>query len=138
MQRSDFTFFFELPVRWGDMDAYGHVNNVAYLRYFESARIGYMEHLRDRFGFVHEPHQRIILADIQCAFRQQLHYPAELEIGQHTSRIGSSSFDLSGAIYRRGEEQAVATSKAVLVWFDFATQRPAALSPALRDILERA
>ena len=42
MQRADFKHFIELPVRWGDMDAFGHVNNVQYRRYLESGRVAYI------------------------------------------------------------------------------------------------
>ena len=122
MQRSDFRHFYEMPVRWGDLDAFGHVNNVQFIRFLESGRVAYVEDVLGMPVGVGTG-ENIILADLQCAFRSQLEYPGVVEVATRVSRLGSSSFDLTAAIYRRGEAQAAATSKGVLVWFDFDAQR---------------
>jgi acyl-CoA thioester hydrolase len=101
MQRSDFTHFLELPVRWGDMDAFGHVNNVQYMRYLESGRVAYVEEVTQTPLEVNE---NVILADIQCSFIQQLHYPCTVEVATRTNRLGRSSFQIICAIYRKGED----------------------------------
>ncbi len=133
MQRSIFKHFLELPVRWGDMDAFGHVNNVQYMRYLESARVAYLEAvLRQRMDSSGES---IVLADIQCSFLRQLHYPATIEVGSRVIGIGKSSFQLGCAIYLKGEQQPAATSKAVLVWFDFARQRSQPVPAAVRKTI---
>lgn len=126
MRRSDFKHLIELPVRWGDMDSLGHVNNVQYLRYLESGRVAYVEQ-------VLEGNLSLILADIQCSFRQQLHYPVTVEVLTRISRLGRSSMDVLAAIHRKGEEQPVATSKGVIVWFDFREQRPAPIPQQVRE-----
>ncbi len=125
MNRSDFKHCVELPVRWGDMDSLGHVNNVQYLRYLESGRVAYVEQ-------VVGSSLSLVLADIQCAFRQQLHYPVTIEVLTRISRLGRSSLDVLAAIYRQGEDQPVATSKGVIVWFDFREQRPAPIPEQVR------
>lgn len=130
MQRDDFRHFVDLAVRWGDMDAFGHVNNAQYFRYLESGRIDYLEEVLKR-DF--EAEETIIVADIQCAFIQQLHYPVTLEVATRVSRLGRTSIHLVSAIYRQGEEQAVATSKGVLVWFDVVRQRSTPIPAALRE-----
>ena len=70
----------EMPVRWGDMDAFNHVNNVVYLRYFESARIAYFEELH---AVDFSPRGGIgpILAATSCAFKFPLPYPDTISIG---------------------------------------------------------
>ncbi|HXH03825.1 MAG TPA: thioesterase family protein [Candidatus Competibacteraceae bacterium] len=132
MQRADFRHVLELPVLWGHMDALGHVNNVQYFRYIESGRIAYFENL---LGELSRSGESVILADMQCSFRQQLHYPSQIEVMSRVSRIGRSSLDLQCALFRKGENQAVATSKAVLVWFDFATQASRPIPEAVRNAI---
>ena len=137
MQRSEFKFFLTLSIRWGDMDALRHVNNVQFFRYLESGRIAYLEHLNEYVDdALKSIDYNVILADIQCSFKQQLHYPATVEVGIRTARFGNRSFDLLGAIYRQGESAPVATAKAVLVWFDFTTQRPSPLPDWLRTTIK--
>ena len=133
VNRADFAHFVTLPIQWGDMDSIGHVNNAIYFRYIESGRIAYFraidatpEHgLFDGSG--------PILADIQCSFIGQLHYPAQIDIGTRTAKIGTKSFTVEAGIFRAGEEAPVATSTGVVVWFDYANQRTAPLPDALRQ-----
>lgn len=110
---------FPLSVRWGDMDAYGHVNNTLFFRYLESARFAYIEdvclHLLPEMPMV-------VLADMHCHFQAQLHYPAEIVVKSAITRLGNSSFDLHAQIWQG--ERLCATSKAVMVWFDPLTNRP--------------
>ncbi len=129
MQRSDFRHFIELPVRWGDMDAFGHVNNVQYMRYLESGRIAYVEQV---LGVPINAGENIVLADIQCTFLQELHYPATVEVATRTSRLGRSSFRLACAIFRAHDSEPVLTGQGVLVWFDFARRQSLPLPDALR------
>ena len=73
----EFPVVIEMPVRWGDMDAFNHVNNVVYLRYFESARIAYFERLG--FGIsIAEQGIGPILASTSCEFKFPLTYPCLL------------------------------------------------------------
>jgi acyl-CoA thioester hydrolase len=132
MQRSDFRHFIELPVRWGDMDAFGHVNNVQYMRYLESGRIAYVG---DVLGAPLEPKENIVLADIQCSFLQPLHYPVTVEVATRVARLGNSSLQILFAIYRKGESEPVLTGKGVLVWFDFINQQAIPLPDATRKAI---
>lgn len=132
MQRSDFRHVLLLPIRWGDMDALGHVNNVEYLRYLESGRIAYMETIQPAELPVT---RHIVLADIQCRFRQQLNYPAMLEVMTRIDRIGNRSMRFQSAIYVQGADQPAATSTGVLVWFDFASQQSAPVPTPLRSAI---
>ncbi len=129
MQRSDFRHCIELPVRWGDMDALGHVNNVEYLRYLESGRIAYMETVQPAEL---PPDQHMVLADIQCRFIRQLNYPATVEVLTRIDQLSKRSMHFQAAIHVRGEDRPAATSRGVLVWYDFAGQGSAPLPEALR------
>ena len=131
MQRSDFRHFIDLPIRWGDMDALAHVNNVQFFRYLESGRIAYID---DLF-----PGQRtsdnVVLADLQCSFLRQLHYPGVVHVGTRVSRIGRSSLQLRCGIFTNSDERPSATAQAVIVWFDFATQSTAPLPQTVREAI---
>lgn len=129
MPRSEYRHYIELPVRWGDMDALGHVNNVEYLRYLESGRIAYMETVQPAQL---PPDQHMVLADIQCRFVRQLNYPATVEVLTRIDRLGGRSMRFRAAIFEQGEDNPAATAHGVLVWYDFANQRSAALPRALR------
>jgi len=119
MLRSDFRHFTELSVRWGDADALGHINNVQYARYLESARVAYSHDVVD-INFGKHQSQSMILADIQLSFLKQLHYPCLLEIGTRVSKMGNKSLEITAAIFRKGEPSPVLTSVGVMVWFDYA------------------
>ena len=134
MQRADFRHFIELPVRWGDMDAFGHVNNVQYMRYLESGRVAY---IGDVLGIATEPRENIVLADIHCTFLQQLRYPVTVEVATRVARLGNSSLQMVFAIYRRGEEQPVLTGEGILVWFNFVNDKSIPLPESIRSAICR-
>jgi len=121
MKREEFRHFYKLPVRWGDTDQLGHINNVEFFRYIESGRVDYCE---QAMGVTYSTDMKEgwVLADIQCSFVQQLHYPCEIEIASRISRIGNSSAEMLAAIFRVGESDPVATSKGIVVWLDFIEQ----------------
>ena len=88
---STYPVVIEIPVLWGELDAYGHVNNTVYFRYFESARMAYLERCgvlesyeRDRTG--------IILYSTECRFRSALHHPDIVLIGARTVQIEDDRF----------------------------------------------
>lgn len=132
--RSQFRHFTALPVQWGDMDMLGHVNNVIFFRYAESGRIAYFDHLLGNDPSIWGG-EGPILAEIQCRFIRQLRYPARLEIGTRTCRIGSRSLAIECAIFKEGEADPVASSSAAVVWFDYRKQQAAAIPEALRRAL---
>src|SRR5229473_4248324 len=81
----------ELPVVWGEMDSYQHVNNVVYFRYFENARLEYFRRL-DWFAYEKETGIGPILASTQCRFRQALTYPDAIRIGARVVTVDADRF----------------------------------------------
>ncbi|PWQ95857.1 acyl-CoA thioesterase [Leucothrix arctica] len=134
MQRSDFSHFFDMPTRWGDSDAFGHINNALYSRYYESARVSYFEKAMD-MEFKMDSKEGLILADMKIAFLQQLHYPTEMEIGSRVSRLGNSSLVLDAAIFTKGSDTLVNTSRATLVYFDFKGNDKKVIPESARDLI---
>jgi acyl-CoA thioester hydrolase len=120
-----------LPVQWGDMDAFGHVNNVVYIRWFESARIDLLESLKSAVTM--QPGGiGPILASIKCDYRRQLHFPDTVHIGSRCQRVGRSSADVEHAVFSQQQQQIVATGTSVLVVFDYNLNRPVRIPDDLR------
>lgn len=116
MQKSDFRHWLTLPIRWGDMDAMKHVNNVQFFRYLESGRIAYFHEVLPASC---RPDLHTVLADLSCAFKQQLHYPGTVEVGTRLYKLGNSSIHIDCAIFSQGTDDPAATARGVVVWYDF-------------------
>ena len=127
MERSDFVHFIDIQVRWGDADVLGHINNTLYGRYYESSRLDYFERLMD-MHFTRELTSGVILADMKIAYLKQLHYPCEIEIGSRVSRMGNSSLGFEAAVFIKGSDDVISTSRATLVWFDYKADKNKGIS----------
>lgn len=125
-----------IPVRWGDMDVMGHVNNAKYFTYCESARMSYFAAIR---MLEHREHgkQGPALACATLNFRRQVHHPAELEVFTHVGEIGRSSFKMEYELFHRGTDERVADGTGVIVWVDYGTGKsnplPEGLKAAIRE-----
>lgn len=125
-----------IDVQWGDMDALGHVNNTVPIRWFESSRIAYMEQVEisktlDELGF------GVILASVNCSYRQQLHYPDTVRVGCRASKIGRSSITLHHVVFSERLQQIAAEGESVIVSFDYANQRPVRVPEPIRNALSQ-
>jgi acyl-CoA thioester hydrolase len=105
-------------VIWGDMDAFGHVNNTVYFRYFEDARIAYL----DKIGMREEKAASNfgpILATAQCNFRRPLEYPDRVHIGIRATILSPKKFNMEFAIYSEQHQAIVADGDGLAVYFDY-------------------
>ena len=127
-RRSDFKFFIDYKTRWKDMDCIGHVNNSTFLTYVESARL----ELVQKWGFENVP---IIMASIKIDYINQLKHPADLEIGQSITRIGTTSFDLFTGIFHKNNEIPITISTTTLVCFDYQIQKPIKVPQKILDFI---
>ncbi len=107
----------EIPVAWGDMDAFGHVNNTVYLRWFESARIAFFE--RIHIGASRPEKVGPILASTTCDYLTPVAYPATVVVGARLQRVGNTSFVIEHLATKDGA--AVARGSAVVVLIDYET-----------------
>lgn len=130
-QLSQYLTITSLPVQWGDQDAFGHVNNVVYFRWLESARID----LLDRFPSAVRMNNTglgPILASMHCDYRRQLHFPDVVHIGSRITRVGRSSLDVGHAIFSERLHAVAAEATSILVIFDYQANRPVRIPDALR------
>jgi acyl-CoA thioester hydrolase len=126
----------EIPVAWGEMDAFGHVNNVIYFRYFESARIAYftaLEYIPLMRGTGIGP----ILAETQCRFRLPLEYPDVVTVGARVSEIGADGFLMNYAVLSHRHERVAAEGSGRIVSYDYENKCKAPLQQELRERLAK-
>ncbi|HEX5724390.1 MAG TPA: thioesterase family protein [Longimicrobiaceae bacterium] len=131
-----FAVVIELPVLWGDMDYFRHVNNTAFFRYFESARIEYL----GRIGFQHEQeHAGVgpILASTHCRFRRPLGFPDTVRVGARTTELAGDRFVMEYRLVSRAQGEVAAEGGGVLVSYDYGENRKAPLPEAVRRAIQR-
>ena len=123
-----------IPIRWGDMDAYGHVNNTLYFRYMEQARVEYLEALGYR---VLPEGSAPVIINAACTFMIPLNYPGMVELKMYAGQPGRSSIPTSYEFRLQGEETLYATGDAKIVWMDVTSGKSVPIPEALRATLVR-
>ncbi len=123
-----------VPVRWGDMDALGHVNNVTFVRYAEQARVEVLDALGPDWTAAADGGPLVVA--LQAEYRRPVVYPATLLVAVHVGHVGTTSFRLDGVMTVEGEDgEPVCRVDATVVWVSRATGRPAPLPDAVRAAL---
>jgi acyl-CoA thioester hydrolase len=108
----------EVPVVWGEMDSYRHVNNVVYFRYFENARLEYFRRL-DWFAFEEATGVGPILAATQARFRRPLTYPDTVSITARVSTLGHDRFTLEHRVVSHRLQEVAAEGQGTVVSFHY-------------------
>jgi acyl-CoA thioester hydrolase len=122
----------EIPIAWGDMDAFQHVNNVAYFRYFESARILYSEKLglhkyKDATGI------GPILGSTSCKYRIPLTYPDTVSVGTKVIDIAQDRFTMKYVVVSHKHQKIAAEGDGVVVMYDYREGKKTAIPEAIRQ-----
>ncbi|APA84359.1 acyl-CoA thioesterase [Paraburkholderia sprentiae WSM5005] len=136
---SDFHAVFEMtmPIRWGDMDAFGHVNNTVYFRYMEQVRISWFEHMD--FLDQRVDGQGPVIVNASMEFLKQLHYPGDVIGRMSVATPGRSSFDTAFELLRADEPDTLyARGAARCVWIDYAAGKSMPVPDVLRAAIEGA
>jgi acyl-CoA thioester hydrolase len=132
--REDFPVLRPQHTRWHDDDVYGHVNNVVYYAYFDTAVNGY---LIDASGTNIRNLPAIgIVAETACRYLRPVSFPDRLDVGLAVARLGRSSVTYHLAVLREDENEPAAVGRFVHVYVDRATRRPVAVPDVLRRVLE--
>jgi len=133
--RSDFPYLHPISTRWDDNDVYGHVNNVHYFAFFDTAINAW---LIAEGGLDIERGDVIgVCAESHCAYTAAIAFPEAIEVGLRAGHVGTSSARYELAVFKRDRDEPAATGWFVHVFVDRASRRPVPLPPALRDALER-
>ncbi|MFZ2854991.1 MAG: thioesterase family protein [Rhodocyclaceae bacterium] len=123
-----------IPIRWGDMDAYGHVNNTIYFRFMEQIRVEYLE----QRGFKVMPQgEAPVIINASCTFLIPLNYPGTVDIRMFVGQPGRSSIPTHYEIRRQGDDTLYATGDSKIVWMDVASGKSVAIPDELRAVLSQ-
>lgn len=122
-----------IPIRWGDLDAFGHVNNTIFFRFMEQARVEWLESCgmpMDGGG------QGPVIVNAHCTFLRQLKYPGEVEVRTFAGQPGRSSFETYVEMRRADQpDLLVAEGGAKIVWVDYAMEKSVPLPQDLRELI---
>jgi acyl-CoA thioester hydrolase len=133
--RADYRVFYEVPSRWLDNDIYGHINNVNYYSFFDTAIAHYL--VREG-GF--EPWRSQVIGycvESGCRFRRGARFPDRITAGLKVTKIGRSSVTYAIGIFRDDHDRAAADGHFVHVFVDRASERPAPIPDPIRAALAR-
>jgi acyl-CoA thioester hydrolase len=133
LTRSAFKLFRPIATRWMDNDAYGHVNNVHYYSYFDSAVNGWLIE-KGLLDFTHSPVIGLVV-ETGCTYFESVAFPERLEAGINVAHLGRSSVRYAIGIFKEGAELAAAQGHFVHVYVDRATQRPVDIPARTREAL---
>lgn len=132
--RDEYKHFQAITTRWHDNDLYGHVNNVTYYSYFDSAvncyliEVGGLDiHDGDVVGFV---------VSSSCDYFASIAFPDRIELGLRVGKLGNSSVQYELAVFKEGEAQACAAGRFIHVFVDRESNRPVPIPTNLRIALE--
>jgi len=132
--RSAYRAFRSIGTRWMDNDAYGHVNNVVYYSWFDTA---VNAHLIERGVLdIHHGETIGLVIETQCNYFAPVEFPQQVDAGLRVAHMGKSSVRYEVGLFIQGEELTAAKGHFVHVYVDRATRRPALLPVPLKTVLE--
>ena len=132
--RSAFRIFREIPTRWADNDVYGHVNNVVYYSWFDTAVNAYL--IEQGALDIHHGETIGLVIETQCNYFAPLAFPQVVEAGIRVAKLGQSSVRYEIGLFAQGEPLCAAAGHFVHVYVNKDTRRPCTLPTVLRTVLE--
>ena len=125
----------ETPVAWGQMDAFRHLNNTAYFRFFESGRIAYFERMKI-LEYMETTGVGPILASTSCRFKIPLTYPDTVSIGTRVSEIETDRFTMEYYVVSHQHQKVAAEGNGLIVCFNYKENKKASLPAELKKRIE--
>ena len=122
-----------MPIRWGDMDAYGHVNNTVYFRYMEQARVEWLEDMQIE---VRPGGLGPVIINASCTFLVPMNYPGLVEVKTFAGQPGRSSVQTYVEMRIVGDAMLYAEGAAKVVWMDTRTGKSAPIPDHVRAVLD--
>jgi acyl-CoA thioester hydrolase len=133
-RRSAYKAFRTITTRWMDNDVYGHVNNVVYYSWFDTAVNAHL--IEQGVLDIHQGRTIGLVIETQCNYFASLAFPQTIEAGIRVAHLGNSSVRYEVGLFAQGEALAAAQGHFVHVYVDRQTRRPVPLSEKLRTVLE--
>lgn len=132
--RSAYKVFRTITTRWMDNDAYGHVNNVVYYSWFDTAVNAYL--IEQGVLDIHQGDVIGLVIETQCNYFSSLAFPQTVEAGIRVARLGTSSVRYEVGLFAQGEPLTAAKGHFIHVYVDKQTRRPVPLPLNLKTVLE--
>jgi acyl-CoA thioester hydrolase len=132
---ADYPVAVELPVVWGEMDAYRHVNNTVYFRYFENARLEYFRRL-DWFAYEKQTGIGPILASTQARFRKPLTYPDTVWAAARVPILAEDRFTMEYLLVSHRLNAVAADGQGVIVTYHYVEGKKVAMPAEIRRRIE--
>ena len=132
--RSAYPYFHSIPTRWADNDVYGHVNNIVYYSWFDTAVNAYL--IEAGALDIHAGEVIGLVVETGCRYARPLAFPQAVEAGVRVARLGTSSVRYEIGLFADTDSDPAAEGFFVHVYVDRATRRPTALPPKLGQALE--
>ena len=132
-EKKKLVFEMTIPIRWGDMDAMGHLNNASYFRYLETARIDWMHSLG---GQPDVGNEGVVIINAFCNFYRQLEYPGDVLVKMYASDPGRTSFETWATMERSDNPGEIyAAGGATTVWVNYKQQKSRPMPDWLRAVV---
>jgi acyl-CoA thioester hydrolase len=131
---TNFPIEVKISVAWGDMDAFGHVNNVQYMRYFETARVKYFDNMMT--GDDSKSPIQPVLATLTANYKAPVVYPDTLNCKIGVTKMGNSSLQMCCEMYNQNG-LLVVEAFCTIVMFDFIKGKPTGIPDKVRNYIER-
>ncbi len=138
MQRSlvEYPVVIDERVVWGEMDAFQHVNNTVYFRYFESARIAYFEQI-GAMDYFKSKNIGPILASTSCNFRAPLTYPDSIKIAIKVDQIWEKRFSMKIVVYSKNLDRIAAEGDGMIVYVDYSTGKSCSIPVSILESINK-
>jgi acyl-CoA thioester hydrolase len=133
-RRAEYRYFHAVTTRWQDNDPLGHVNNVNYFAFFDTA-VTYFAITSGILDF-RAGKVRCVVAEVACRYHSSVAFPDRISVGVRVARMGRSSVRYEIGVFREEDDVAAAEGHFVHVFVDAATQRPVAIAEDVRTKLE--
>lgn len=130
---ADFAYFSDITTRWIDNDVYGHINNVVYYEFFDTAVNGYL--IAQGALDIAKSETIGLVVETKCNYFKPVAFPDRLRAGLRVAKLGTSSVTYNVGIFRNGDTTAAAQGHFVHVYVDRATSKPVPLPDALKKAL---
>ena len=132
----DYPVVVTVPLLWGDHDAFGHVNNLVYLRWCEAARVEYLIRM-ELWPPLPPAGVGPILASISCDFKRALTFPDTVYVGARVTRIGNSSFRLQHRVVSQALDAIAAEADSTIVVLDYGRNKTVPIPESCRKAIEK-
>ena len=134
LPREEFPTFVEMPTRWMDNDAYGHMNNIVHYSLIDTAVTDWQRH----HGFFSDEHKclEFMVVESGCRYFSEAAYPDKITVGLRITKIGNTSWIYQAGLFREEDELCFALGSFAQVLVDFNSRRPTSIPKKMRAALE--